>query len=39
MMVAEMSFRKLNALHLVEKVAEGRIYKDGVEVRKIRVAA
>lgn len=39
MMVAEMSFRKLNASHLVEKVAEGRKYKDGVEVQKVRVAA
>jgi putative transposase len=39
MMVAEMSFRKLNAPHLVEKVAEGRIYKDGVETEKVRVAA
>ena len=39
MMIAEMSFRKLNAPHLVEKVVEGRKYKDGVEVQKIRVAA
>jgi len=39
MMVAEMSFRKLNAPHLVGKVAEGRIYKDGVETEKVRVAA
>jgi putative transposase len=39
MMVAEMSFRKLNAPHLVEKVAEGRIYKDGVGTEKVRVAA
>ena len=39
MMVAEMSFRKLNAPHLVEKVVEGRKYRDGVEVQKVRVAA
>lgn len=39
MMIAEMSFRKLNAPHLVEKVADGRSYKDGVEVQKVRVAA
>ena len=39
MMIAEMSFRKLNAPHLVEKVVEGRKYKDGVEVQKIRDAA
>lgn len=39
MMVAEMSFRKLNAPHLVEKVADGSTYKDGVEVKKVRVAA
>jgi len=39
MMIAEMSFRKLNAPHLVERVAEGRKYKDGVEVQKVRVAA
>ena len=39
MMIAEMSFRKLNAPHLVEKVAEGRIYKDGVETEKVRAAA
>ncbi len=39
MMVAEMSFRKLNAPHLVEKVVEGRKYKDGVESQKVRVAA
>ena len=39
MMVAEMNFRKLNAPHLVERVAEGRRYKDGVEVQKVRVAA
>src|SRR5574341_691884 len=39
MMIAQMSFRKLNAPHLVEKVAEGRKYKDGIEVQKIRVAA
>jgi putative transposase len=39
MMIAEMNFRKLNAPHLLEKVVEGRIYKDGVEVQKVRVAA
>jgi transposase-like protein len=39
MMVAEMSFRKLNAPHLVEKVADGSTYKDGAEVKKVRVAA
>ncbi len=39
MMVAEMSFRKLNAPHLVEKVVEGRKYKDGVESQKVRGAA
>jgi transposase-like protein len=33
MMVAEMSFRKLNAPHLVEKVAEGKRYENGNEVR------
>ncbi len=39
MMIAETSFRKLNAPHLVEKVVEGRKYQDGVEVQKARVAA
>jgi transposase-like protein len=39
LMVAEMSFRKLNAPHLVEKVADGATYKDGAEVKKVRVAA
>lgn len=39
MMIAEMSFRKLNAPHLVEKVADGSTYKDGAEVKKVRVAA
>jgi hypothetical protein len=38
-MIAEMSFRKLNAPHLVEKVADGSTYKDGTEVKKVRVAA
>lgn len=33
MMVAEMNFRKLNAPHLVEKVAEGKKYENGEEVR------
>jgi len=31
LMVAEKNFRKLNAPHLVEKVAEGRRYSDGIE--------
>jgi hypothetical protein len=39
MMIAEMSFRKLNAPHLVEKVVEGRKYKDGIEVQKRKAAA
>ncbi len=38
MMVAEMSFRKLDASHLVEKVARGTKYDNGEEV-KVRVAA
>jgi transposase-like protein len=38
MMVAEMSFRKLDAPHLVEKVAEGKKYDNGKEV-KVRAAA
>jgi putative transposase len=33
LMIAEMSFRKLNAPHLVEKVAEGKKYNNGKEVR------
>ena len=33
LMVAEMSFRKLNAPQLVEKVAEGKKYHNGKEVR------
>lgn len=33
LMVAEMSFRKLNAPQLVEKVAEGKKYNNGKEVR------
>jgi transposase-like protein len=39
MMIAEMTFRKLNAPHLMERVAEGTKYKDGVEIEKVRVAA
>ena len=39
MMMAEKSFRKLNALNLVESVVEGKKYKDGVEIQKVRVAA
>jgi putative transposase len=35
MMVAEKSFRKLDAPHLVERVAEGRKYENGKEVRCI----
>jgi hypothetical protein len=31
--VAELSFRKLDAPHLVEKVAEGKKYHNGEEVR------
>jgi len=33
LMIAEMSFRKLNAPHLEEKVAEGKKYDNGKEVR------
>ena len=33
LMVAEMSFRKLNAPHLVEKVVEGKKYDNGKEIR------
>jgi putative transposase len=33
LMVAEKSFRKLNAPHLVEKVAEGKKYENGKEIR------
>jgi putative transposase len=33
LMVAELSFRKLNAPHLVEKVAEGTKYDNGKEIR------
>jgi transposase-like protein len=33
LMVAEMSFRKLNAPNLVEKVAEGKKYESGKEIR------
>jgi hypothetical protein len=33
MMVAEMSFRKLDAPELVEKVAEGKKYDNGKEIR------
>lgn len=33
LMVAEMSFRKLNAPHLVEKLAEGKKYDNGKEIR------
>jgi transposase-like protein len=33
LMVAEMSFRKLNAPHLVEKIAEGKKYENGKEIR------
>jgi len=33
LMVAEKSFRKLNAPHLVEKVTEGKKYENGKEIR------
>jgi putative transposase len=33
LMVAELSFRKLNAPHLMEKVAEGKKYDNGKEIR------
>jgi len=33
-MVAEKNFRKLNALHLVGQVAEGRPYSNGVDKGK-----
>jgi len=33
MMVAEMSFRKINAPQLVEKVARGTKYDNGKEIR------
>jgi putative transposase len=33
LMVAEMSFRKLNAPNLVKKVAEGKKYDNGKEIR------
>lgn len=33
MMIAKMTFRKLDAPHLVEKVAEGKRYDNGKEVR------
>src|SRR5437899_8974719 len=33
LMVAEMSFRKLNVPNLVEKVAEGKKYDNGKEIR------
>jgi transposase-like protein len=33
LVVAEVSFRKLNAPHLVEKVAEGKKYDNGKEIR------
>jgi len=39
LMVAERSFRKLNAPHLVGKVAEGCRYTDGVETPNAKVAA
>jgi hypothetical protein len=35
MMVAEMSFRKLNAPQLVEKVAWGTNYGNGKEIRVV----
>lgn len=36
MMDAEMSSRRLNALHLLANVAEEKIYKDGVATEKVR---
>jgi transposase-like protein len=39
LMVAEKNFRKLNAPHLVEKVAEGRLYPKGAEGNRRRDAA
>jgi putative transposase len=39
LMVAEKNFRKLNAPHLVEQVAEGRIYSNGIEGAAKRDAA
>jgi putative transposase len=39
LMVAEKNFRKLNAPHLVEQVAEGRPYSNGVDKGKMGVAA
>jgi len=38
MMVAELSFTKLDAPHLVEKVVRGTKYNNGEEV-KVKVAA
>jgi hypothetical protein len=39
MMVAEMSFRKLDAPELVTKVVDGTRYQDGKEIREDRDAA
>jgi hypothetical protein len=39
MMVAEMSFRKLDAPESVAKVVDGMRYKDGEEIQKDRDAA
>ena len=39
MMVAEMSFRKLDAPELVAKVVDGTRYEDGEEIREDRDAA
>jgi hypothetical protein len=33
MLISQKTFRKLNAPHLVEKVAEGRLLKNGKESR------
>lgn len=38
-MVAEMSFRKLDAPELVAKVVDGTRYKNGEEIQKDRDAA
>jgi hypothetical protein len=37
MMVAEMSFRRLNAPESVEKVADGKKYENGKQVRGRRL--
>lgn len=39
MMIADISFRKLEALYLVAKVIERAKYKDRAEMEKVGVAA